>query len=67
MQTTAYKVYASNYNDKVFGHWENGGTNRVRSLATDKATTITAYYDRGTNVNVEFKYSVLDIWWKNKR
>jgi hypothetical protein len=42
--STTYKVYASNYKDRVFDHWEDGSTSRTRTLTIEEATTITAYY-----------------------
>jgi dipeptidyl aminopeptidase/acylaminoacyl peptidase len=45
--TTTYKVYASNYKDRVFDHWEDGSTDRIRTVTIDGATTITAYYKTG--------------------
>lgn len=44
---TTYKVYASNYKDRVFDHWEDGSTDRVRTLTTEEAITITVYYQTG--------------------
>lgn len=44
---TTYKVYASNYKDRVFDHWEDGSTERIRTLTIGEATTITAYYKTG--------------------
>ena len=44
---TTYKVYASNYKDRVFDHWEDGSTDRIRTLTVEEATTITAYYQTG--------------------
>jgi hypothetical protein len=44
---TTYKVYASNYKDRVFDHWEDGSTDRIRTLTIGEATTITAYYRTG--------------------
>jgi hypothetical protein len=44
---TTYKVYASNYGDRVFDHWEDGSTERIRMLTIEEATTITAYYRTG--------------------
>lgn len=43
-----YKVYASNYQNLVFDHWDDGSTNRVRSLTISEDTTITAYYRNTT-------------------
>ena len=42
--TTTYTVAASNYKDRVFDHWEDGSTARIRSLTISEDTTITAYY-----------------------
>jgi Tol biopolymer transport system component len=44
---TTYKVYIHNYRDIVFEHWEDGSTDRVRTLSIEDATTITAYYQTG--------------------
>jgi hypothetical protein len=41
---TTYKVYAGNYQDKVFDRWEDGSTDSVRTLAISDDKTITAYY-----------------------
>jgi hypothetical protein len=41
---TTYKVYAGDYQDKLFDHWEDGSEDRVRTLTIDEDTTITAYY-----------------------
>lgn len=41
---TTYKVYASNYETLIFDHWEDGSTDRVRTLTTEENMTITAYY-----------------------
>lgn len=45
---TTYKVYASNYLDRVFDHWgDNGSRDRIRTITIGEATTITAYYKTG--------------------
>jgi hypothetical protein len=44
---TTYKVYIHNYQDRIFDHWEDGGTDRIRMLTIEEATTITAYYQTG--------------------
>lgn len=45
---TMYKVYATNgYQDLTFDHWDDGSTDRVRTLTVGEATTITAYYQAG--------------------
>lgn len=41
---TTYKIYASNYQDRVFDHWNDGSTDRVRTLTIGGNATITAYY-----------------------
>lgn len=42
-----YRVYASNYKDRVFDHWEDSSTDRIRTLTATEAKTITAYYQTG--------------------
>jgi hypothetical protein len=44
---TTYTVYISNYKDRVFDHWEDRSTSRVRTLTIEEAATITAYYKTG--------------------
>jgi hypothetical protein len=44
---TTYTVYIHNYKDRVFDHWEDGSTSRIRTLAIGEDTTITAYYQTG--------------------
>jgi hypothetical protein len=41
---TTYKVYAGNYQDKVFDHWEDDSTDSVRTLTISDDETIIAYY-----------------------
>lgn len=41
---TTYKVYMHNYQDIIFDHWEDGSTDRVRTLTISEDTTITANY-----------------------
>lgn len=41
---TTYKVYAGNYQDKIFDRWEDNSTGSVRMLTTSDEKTITAYY-----------------------
>jgi hypothetical protein len=41
---TTYKVYAGNYQDKIFDHWEDDSTDSVRLLTISDDETITAYY-----------------------
>ena len=45
--TTTYKVHASDYRDRHFDHWEDGSTERIRSLTISTDTTITAFYRTG--------------------
>lgn len=42
---TTYKVYASNYKDRVFDHWNDGSTSKTRTLTIEEDMTITAYYN----------------------
>jgi hypothetical protein len=44
----AYTVTVSDYQDKVFDHWDNGSTNRSRTVSLSADTTITAYYRTGS-------------------
>lgn len=41
---TTYKVYASNYKNRVFDHWDDGSKSRIRTLTITEDTTITASY-----------------------
>ena len=45
---TTYRVYATNgYQNYAFDHWgDDGSTDRFRTLAIDKATTLTAFYKK---------------------
>lgn len=45
--TTKYTVAASNYKDRIFDHWDDGSTNRMRTLNISEDTIITAYYRTG--------------------
>jgi hypothetical protein len=44
---TQYTVTVHNYLDRVFDHWEDGSTERIRTLTIEEAATITAYYNTG--------------------
>jgi hypothetical protein len=44
---TTYKVFVHSYKDRVFDHWEDGSTSRIRILTIDENTAITAYYKTG--------------------
>lgn len=44
---TTYKLYASNYKDRVFDRWSDGSTDRVRSVTIGESATVTAYYQAG--------------------
>ena len=41
---TTYKVYASNHQDRVFDHWDDGSTDRIRTLTISADTAMTAFY-----------------------
>ena len=43
-----YIVYANNYQNFQFNHWDNGSTNPSRSITLTQSTTITAFYSTGT-------------------
>ena len=47
--SATYKVYARDgYQNLIFDHWkDSGSTNRIRTLTTDKPTTLIAYYRTG--------------------
>lgn len=45
--TGKYRTTVRDYGNFVFDHWEDGSTDRIRTLTIDKATTITAYYRIG--------------------
>ena len=45
--STTYKVYAGDYQNIVFDHWDDGSKDRVKELAIDKATILTAYCETG--------------------
>ena len=47
----AYTVTVSDYQDKVFDHWENGSTIRTRTVTLTSDTTITAYYKTSSTQN----------------
>lgn len=57
---TTYKVYASNYLDRVFDHWSDGNKDRVRTLTIDKPTTLIAYYKTGISI-VSFSAHYHDV------
>lgn len=46
--TSTYKIYASDYRDRQFDHWEDGSTNRIRTVTITEDTIITAYYRTGS-------------------
>lgn len=39
-----YEMIVRDYGNYVFDHWENGSTDRTRTLTIDEPMTITAYY-----------------------
>lgn len=44
---TTYTVTVHDYLDRQFDHWEDGSTERTRTLTISEDTTITAYYNTG--------------------
>jgi TolB protein len=42
---TVYKVTVQDYLDRQFDHWEDGSTDRIRTLTIEEAAAITAYYN----------------------
>ena len=42
-----YTVFVHDYDGYTFDHWEDGSTNRTRTLTIEEATTIIAYYSMG--------------------
>jgi hypothetical protein len=40
-----YKVTVQDYLDRQFDHWEDGSTDRIRTLTIEEAAAITAYYN----------------------
>jgi hypothetical protein len=44
---TTYKVYIHNYKDRIFDHWEDGSTDRMRMMTISEDAAITAYYNTG--------------------
>lgn len=46
----AYPVTMSDYLDSKFSHWENGSTDRTRTVTLSANTTLTAYYESGHSI-----------------
>jgi hypothetical protein len=44
---TTYAVTVQDYLDRKFDHWNNGCTNRTRTLTISEAANITAFYQTG--------------------
>jgi hypothetical protein len=44
-----YIVYANNYQNLVFSHWDDGTTNQSRLITPTHDTVLTAYYSIDTN------------------
>ena len=42
-----YVLYANNYQNFVFNHWDNGSTDPSRPIETSQSITVTAYYSTG--------------------
>lgn len=47
-----YIVYANNYQNVIFSHWDDGSTNPARSITPTQDVTLTAYYGTGTTSGV---------------
>jgi plastocyanin len=45
--TATYRVYAGNFENRVFDHWSDGNKDRIRTLAVNENTTLTALYKGG--------------------
>lgn len=45
----SYKVAVANYDGKVFHHWEDGSTAKMRTITLLEDTALTAYYDTGSS------------------
>lgn len=43
---TTYKIYIHNYQDLIFQQWDDGDTNKTRTLNVTEDATITAHYGR---------------------
>jgi len=41
---TQYVIYASNWQNIVFNHWDNGNTNPYRTIIPTHSMTLTVYY-----------------------
>jgi hypothetical protein len=46
---TQYVVYASNYENIVFDHWDDGTTNPYRTITPTQSVTLTVYYSVATH------------------
>lgn len=44
---TTYTITVHDYLDRQFDQWEDGSTERTRTLTISKATTVTTYYNTG--------------------
>jgi len=44
---STYNVTVADYGDRTFDHWQDGSTNRTRSVTLNQDTTLTAYYKIG--------------------
>ncbi len=47
-----YIVYANDYQNIVFNHWEDGTTNHARTITPTQNMSITAYYSTGSTLAV---------------
>lgn len=46
-----YSVAVADFQDIVFNHWEDGSTNRFRTIMLTQDTTVTAFYSTGGTSN----------------
>lgn len=56
-----YSVTVSDYQDRIFDHWENGSTSRTRTITLSADTTITAYYRTGTVTSHSLKVNAVSM------
>jgi hypothetical protein len=47
---TSFTITVDDYQDITFDHWEDGSTERMRTVELDADTEITAYYKTGNSV-----------------
>ncbi|HEX5458044.1 MAG TPA: fibronectin type III domain-containing protein [Candidatus Nitrosotalea sp.] len=47
-----YIVYANNYKNVIFNHWDDGTTNPARHVTPTQSSSMTAFYSTGTTTGV---------------